>query len=830
MRSASDPTELHSRQGRQSAVRDLDRCISLVSLLGDRVDRATSFVRNMPGTCKGCHGPTGSDHVGSRWGFEHCILPHSTECPGGVKEDPGKKRPCPEDFQPPRSVQSGNETEVSEQRNSDLSDDDDDDSESDSGTEKVSSVSKEFKATSKSGSLQDVMFSATPPILSNSLLSGMAQTSLGFGVGSSSLLTALQGAAALSSPLMSSGVGAAGAMNHSNLQVAGAGGFQQPQPDLSQNFLLQQVLAQQLQQQQHQAAMLQENQRVIQEMRAAVVEAKEAARSAASVRPKNSVSFSDNLVSETESLRDKNKKKKKTDSSTKSITMPDIRKISGLRDSVEEVMDNEVYKHASLARSPSANYQASRPSGHTPQAESPSAKVILELRAQLAAQQKSLDSLLGPTPVSKSERRAARKAETELAASKDKAERKVAKDRLAAAREVASQAKEAAHKLGVLGLSSTSDTGTESDDELEQTLTKKKKSKMKICTPTHLEDSSDEAEALPKLVTDVNGRTFRVVGGRLEAMTTYVKDPSSGKLIRTTPNIRDTTSASSESSDDQVVRKKEKKARQKARRALEKEGSATGLKENKASLNGITPLVARKQQLPPVPYLQDNKGKSQVSKDQTSSLSVVDWAKMCPIKYAPTCNAKNLNLPVFLWARLAEIRALSAGVMDTRLQPGEMDARLRHLQCVLELVGTNSILSEYSGYGWQLGRDYDKKVQATMDSGASDWVSFNSMFSLGPHPSFVLSAKDEVEKVSKKIVNTREEDPNKVRKKIFGRFNSCRTVKRCDWKLENPNSGRCKRLHQCSYCKTAQNRSVFHQAWDCPAGGKEAVAAGTHSL
>ena len=117
-----------------------------------------------------------------------------------------------------------------------------------------------------------------------------------------------------------------------------------------------------------------------------------------------------------------------------------------------------------------------------------------------------------------------------------------------------------------------------------------------------------------------------------------------------------------------------------------------------------------------------------------------------------------------------------------------------------------------------------------MDSGASDWVSFNSMFSLGPHPSFVLSAKDEVEKVSKKIVNTREEDPNKVRKKICGRFNSCRTVKRCDWELENPNSGRCKRLHQCSYCKTAQNRSVFHQAWDCPAGGKEAVAAGTHSL
>ena len=64
-------------------------------------------------------------------------------------------------------------------------------------------------------------------------------------------------------------------------------------------------------------------------------------------------------------------------------------------------------------------------------------------------------------------------------------------------------------------------------------------------------------------------------------------------------------------------------------------------------------------------------------------------------KYASTCTSKNLILPVFIWARLAEIRALSAGAMETTLQPGELDARLRHLQCVLELIGTNSVLSEY---------------------------------------------------------------------------------------------------------------------------------------
>ena len=72
---------------------------------------------------------------------------------------------------------------------------------------------------------------------------------------------------------------------------------------------------------------------------------------------------------------------------------------------------------------------------------------------------------------------------------------------------------------------------------------------------------------------------------------------------------------------------------------------------------------------------------------------------MCPIKFAATCNSKNLNLPVYMWARLAELRALNAGAARKVLKPGELDARLRHLQCVLELVGTNSTLSEYAGYG-----------------------------------------------------------------------------------------------------------------------------------
>ena len=46
----------------------------------------------------------------------------------------------------------------------------------------------------------------------------------------------------------------------------------------------------------------------------------------------------------------------------------------------------------------------------------------------------------------------------------------------------------------------------------------------------------------------------------------------------------------------------------------------------------------------------------------------------------------------------------------------------------------------YSGYGWQLGRDFDRNVQATI---------------------ICVAAKDEVEKVTKKINNIREDEPNK---------------------------------------------------------------------
>ena len=602
-----------------------------------------------------------------------------------------------------------------------------------------------------------------------------------------------------------------------------------PQASLLQQFLQQQqaMQLQQQQQQQQQQAFMQENQRVMAEMRVAVDDARLAARSAASCRKKNSsVSFGDTVVSEAAVLKGDNSKEPSRRTRSIGKNMGDVRKTPGLRDDVEEFMENSVYVHPSLARTPTAVIGTALPDPEgSRQVDVHAEALIANLKAQLAEKDQSLESLKRTQypPQSKVERRAARKAAAEKEAAAIKAKRKAAAEQLTAVRADARRAKKAALPLGVTGVSSCSDSSTESDDEtdLDRTLTKTKKLSKKSSI-VDLVDSSDEEDGTSNILTDKNGRAYKVVEGKLESLPTYVKDPVTGRLVRTTPSASNLKTLSpSESSDEQIVKKKkEKKEKQRAKRTADKQ----------AEIHGITPLVASSRHLPPVPNQNENRGKGHDSTNKEQSLSVVDWVKMCPIKYASTCNTKNMNLPVFMWAKLAELRALHAGAMATKLKPGELDARLRHLQCTLELVGTNSILSEYTGYGWQLGRDYDRKVQATMDSGASDWVSFNSMFSLGPHPSFVLSAKDEVEKVAKKRTNLVDEDPTKVKKKVCFKFNSCRTSKRCEWELENPNSGRCKRLHQCSYCKVTHNKSVFHQAWDCPAGGKEAVVAGTHSI
>ena len=140
-KSFSDPTDLlRTGSSHVSAIKELDRCFSLLSVIGRSIKNTENLVRKMPGTCKWCHAPTGALHTGSKWGYNICRLQHSALCDGGITAILEKRMACPLGYQKgmvmvyeedPRVDSSGSESDVSYQHSSQLEsetaiDDDDD--------------------------------------------------------------------------------------------------------------------------------------------------------------------------------------------------------------------------------------------------------------------------------------------------------------------------------------------------------------------------------------------------------------------------------------------------------------------------------------------------------------------------------------------------------------------------------------------------------------------------------------------------------------------------------------------------------------------------------
>ena len=207
--------------------------------------------------------------------------------------------------------------------------------------------------------------------------------------------------------------------------------------DPSQNWMLQQLLQQQqaahLQQQQ---ALVLHNQKIMEEMKAAVLEAKQAARSAASVRHKTrQVSFSDSVENEAAALKAANAKQPNQCVDRIGLNMNDIRNIPGLREQVEAIMNNEVYVHPSLARGQSASTTNSAADFDSLQSvplntNVNAAEIIAKLRAELGLSHDSLEphqTKHGNPAKLKSDRKMARRAAAEQREIAARAERKAAK-------------------------------------------------------------------------------------------------------------------------------------------------------------------------------------------------------------------------------------------------------------------------------------------------------------------------------------------------------------------------------------------------------------------
>ena len=165
---------------------------------------------------------------------------------------------------------------------------------------------------------------------------------------------------------------------------------------------------------------------------------------------------------------------------------------------------------------------------------------------------------------------------------------------------------------------------------------------------------------------------------------------------------------------------------------------------------------------------------------------------------------------------LAEILAAVSGT-HSDLTNEELQAKLQHLLCVLQVCASHSEKTDFDHQGWKIARLYAKKVQAQLDRGLVSWSDF-SVFRGNPHPSELIAAKEELVKVVKK---KNFEDPPRG-KLLCTTWNSSTVEKKCDWMVKNPDKGKCNRRHDCSYCLDKGLGSFNHQKSFC---GKR-IAAG----
>lgn len=312
--------------------------------------------------------------------------------------------------------------------------------------------------------------------------------------------------------------------------------------------------------------------------------------------------------------------------------------------------------------------------------------------------------------------------------------------------------------------------------------------------------------------------------GMLYERPVYIQDPATGifRVKSSQPSAQSSHKESQASSDElgNVRRSKlDGHQRQEKKRNTHVNQPLSGsVASNPRMMQCPVPLP---QQLRQSTASASRQGKSSDQQEVPKILTVSDWAKMCPTKSAPTVTMKNMNLPMYLWGRLGELRAANAGICGS-LPADELEARLRHIQTVLQICMQNSVPSEFSNYGWELARCYDQQIQATMDSGCATWVGFDKEFPRTAHPGFLMEASTEVKKpVQKKEQKKVDGNETGNNKKVCNVFNSCMQRKKCQHEVDNPAAGRCKMRHECSHCKKEHNKSAFHQIWWCSYGGKE---------
>ena len=193
--------------------------------------------------------------------------------------------------------------------------------------------------------------------------------------------------------------------------------------------------------------------------------------------------------------------------------------------------------------------------------------------------------------------------------------------------------------------------------------------------------------------------------------------------------------------------------------------------------------------------------------DSSKSIKLIDYVKRCPTKWAKNVTKENMNLPIYAYGTTSELVASLSGRAEPMSQ-AILLAKLQHMQNVFEICCQNSTMTEFSNYAWVLSRDYASKVQNKVDQQLTDWTSMAA----GVQTADLVSAQFEFPRPAEK--KDKKEDPTK-KDVLCTTYNSCTTEKKCNYEVANPGRS-CQRKHECSYCRKQLNKGMKHQALKCP--------------
>ena len=215
------------------------------------------------------------------------------------------------------------------------------------------------------------------------------------------------------------------------------------------------------------------------------------------------------------------------------------------------------------------------------------------------------------------------------------------------------------------------------------------------------------------------------------------------------------------------------------------------------------------ERVPGIIPLEEREGKS----DDKRLPTILDWVKNCPVTYAEKLKYEEMNLPLWVWGYVFEILSSRTG-LSPDMPRGELEARLQHLLCVLQVTLIHSEKSEFCSTGWSIASIYAKRIQQKLDRKLDTWDSFGR-FGHDPHPSEMFAAKTEADTKAPAKKKGEADRKSGRERRMCPTWNNCETQRKCQYLVDNPTATKCLFRHECSYCIENNHGQQNHQRRFC---------------